>query len=266
MTSSAKLLRKMVLEMACDGGNANLQSVFSSIDIIDVLYEKILHISPYDADSPQRDYFVLSKGQATMGLLAKLAGRGFFPEEELRTACRLDARISMQADRTKLPGVEISAGSLGHGFPIAVGIAWGNKLAGRCSNVYVLAGDGEMNEGTMWEAALFAASEKLHHLVLIIDDNSSLQAMLDVGDLGEKLKAFGFDVKYVDGHQEEALLHTLQGLSGERPHAVIAKTVRGYGARTLMTDNTWFHRAPTKEELKSLQEEVDRFDEEKLSI
>lgn len=266
MTSGAKLLRKMVLEMAYYGRNANLQSVFSAIDIIDVLYEKILRVSPKEADSPERDYFVLSKGQATMGLLAELAIRGFFPQEELKTACRMDSRISMQADRTKLPGVEISAGSLGHGLPIAVGIAWGNKLAGRCNNVYVLAGDGEMNEGTMWEAVLFAASEKLHHLVLIIDDNSSLQAMLDVGDLGEKLKAFGFDVKYVNGHQEEEVLHAIHSLSGEKPHAVIAKTIRGYGARTLMTDNTWFHRAPTEEELKLLQEEVDRFDKEKLSI
>lgn len=266
MTASAKLLRKMVLETACCGGNANLQSVFSSIDIIDVLYEKILRINPQEADSPERDYFILSKGQATMGLLAELAIQGFFPQEELKTACRIDSRISMQADRTKLPGVEISAGSLGHGFPMAVGIAWGNKLAGRCNKVYALAGDGEMNEGTMWEAALFAASEKLDHLVLIIDDNSSLQSMLDVGDFGEKLKAFGFDVQYADGHQEESLLHAFRNLSSERPHAVIAKTIRGYGARTLMTDNTWFHRAPTKEELKSLQEEVDLFDKEKLSI
>lgn len=266
MTSSANELRKKVLEMAYYGRNANLQSVFSAIDIIDVLYEKILHVSPESADSPDRDYFILSKGQATMGLLAKLALQGFFSIEEIRTACRIDSRISMQADRTKLPGVEISAGSLGHGFPIAAGIAWGNKVSGRCNRVYVLAGDGEMNEGTMWETALFAASEKLSGLVLIVDDNASLQSMLNVGDIGEKLLAFDFDVKYVDGHHEEEMCRVLQALNGEKPHAIIARTVRGYGAKTLMTDDTWFHRAPTKEELRSLQEEVDHFDKEKLSI
>lgn len=266
MTSSAKKLRKTVLEMAYYGQDANLQSIFSSIDIIDVLYQKVLKISPDAVDNPDRDYFVLSKGQATMGLLSELAVLGFLPLDEIKTACRIDSRISMQADRTKLPGVEISAGSLGHGFPIAVGIAWGNKLSGRRNNVYVLAGDGEMNEGTMWEAALFAASEKLSNLTLIVDDNSSLQTMLDVGDIGEKLKAFGFDVRYADGHSEEDLFQNLVDLKGEKPHAIIANTIRGYGAKTLMTDNTWFHRAPTKEELYFLQGEVDQFDKEKLSI
>lgn len=266
MTSSANELRKMVLEMAYYGQNANLQSAFSAIDIIDVLYEKILHISPDRADNPDRDYFVLSKGQATMGLLAKLAIQGFFPVEEIKTTCGVDSRISMQADRTKIPGVEISAGSLGHGFPIAAGIAWGNKLAGRCNDVYVLAGDGEMNEGTMWEAALFAVSEKLSHLVLIIDDNSSLQVMLHIGDIGKKLKAIGFNVNYVDGHCEEELFRNLHNLNGEMPHAIIAKTIRGYGAKTLMTDHSWFHRAPTKEELNLLQKEVDNFDKKELPI
>ena len=260
MTEQAKRLRKSILCTAHAGKDANLQSVFSSVEILRVLYDRVLHISPETASAPNRDRFVLSKGQSTMGLLALLAEKGYFAEEELATACRYDSRVSMQADRTKLPFVENSAGSLGHGFPMAVGMAWADRILGRRGNVYVLAGDGEMNEGTMWEAAIFAASEKLENLTLVIDDNQSIGRMVDMGDLAEKLRAFGFVAVAADGHDEDALERALQTQHCGAPLAVVAKTQRGYGSKTLMEDRSWFHRAPTDEELERLLDEVEHFE------
>lgn len=259
MTEELKNLRKLILEIAYYGQDANLQSIFSSVEIINVLYNRILNIAPENMNSPERDYFILSKGQSTMGLLAVLAEKGFFQKEELKNACRYNSIISMQADRTKVPGIEVSAGSLGHGFPIAVGVAWGNKLQGHSNHIYVLAGDGEMNEGTMWEAALFAGSEKLNNLTLIVDDNHSIEEMLNIGSIAQKLEAFGFDVEEVNGHNEEALFQALAKISTEKPKAIIANTIRGYGSETIMIDNTWFHRAPNEKELKNLKKEVEEF-------
>lgn len=258
MTDGARALRKTILRMAHAGRDANLQSVFSSVEILRVIYDRVLRFSPERPED--RDRFVLSKGQSTMGLLAILAEKGFIPEEELWTACRYDSRISMQADRTKLPFVEISAGSLGHGFPMAAGMALGNRIAKRPGRVFVLAGDGEMNEGTMWETALFAGSEGLERLTLIVDDNGSINEMLKMGDLEEKLSVFGFEAETVNGHDEEELYAALSRVGSGRPRAVIAKTVRGHGCRTLEEDRSWFHRAPTDEELAALLEEVDAYE------
>lgn len=260
MTGFAKRIRQIALETSYYGQDGNLQSVFSSIDILCALYDKVLSISPETVNSPDRDYFILSKGQSTMGLLAILAEKNFFPKEELQTACKYDSRISMQADRTRIPGIEISAGSLGHGFPIAVGIAYACKLKETNNRIYVLAGDGEMNEGTMWEAALFAASEKLNNLTVIIDDNGSISEMLDIGCIADKFSAFGFDTITVNGHDEENLVDAFSAPSELKPKAIIAKTVRGYGSNIMMKDRSWFHRAPHAEELKLLLEDLNSFE------
>lgn len=260
MTENVRNLRKLILEIAYYGQDANLQSIFSSVEIMNVLYSRILSITPKNMDSPTRDFFVLSKGQSTMGLLAILAEKGFFPKDELKRACQYDSIISMQADRTKVPGIEVSAGSLGHGFPVGVGLAWGNKLQGNANQIYVLAGDGEMNEGTMWEAALFAGSEKLNNLTLIIDENHSLKEMIDIGNIAKKLEVFGFEAEEVNGHNENALYEAFTRKRSDKPRAVVANTIRGFGSQTIMSDSSWFHRAPDLEELKKLQEEVDIFE------
>ncbi|MDE7219979.1 MAG: hypothetical protein K2O45_10225 [Oscillospiraceae bacterium] len=258
MSKETTELRKILLSMSNIGRDGNLQSCFSSLEILWTLYDKILNIGPDSYRLPERDRFVLSKGQSTAALLAVLAKKGFLPESELRTFCQYHSRISMQADRTKLPFVEISAGSLGHGLPMAVGMAWGAKIRDSSSRVYALVGDGEMNEGTMWEAALFAASEKLGTLTVIIDDNDSIGRMIHMGSLECKLRAFEFDTVTVDGHDEAALEQALT-IPHNRPLAVIAKTVRGYGCKTLMHDRSWFHRYPKNDELPDLLCEVDQF-------
>ena len=270
MPNTLKKLRKLCLQMSYEGKDGNLQSVFSSLEILWTLYNRVMNWSPPKAKSPERDYLFISKGQATLGQFAVLSEAGLFSREELSTFCKFDSRFSMQADRTKFSegGIENSAGSLGHGFPMAVGTALAHKIRGNKNRVFVLAGDGEMNEGTMWEAALFAASKHLQNLCLIIDDNHSIQKMIDIGDLKLKMHAFGFATAKCNGHDVTEIATTITKLFAEAqlnqsPACLIAQTVRGYGSETLMNDPSWFHRSPTKEELQTLIKEVDSFCENK---
>lgn len=264
MSKETRDLRKMLLNISALGRDGNLQSGFSSMEILWTLYDRVLELSPILAGEPTRERFILSKGQSTQALLTILGEKGFFSKEELKGICQYRSRFSMQADRTKIHGVEISAGSLGHGFPMAAGIAWAQKIQNRDTPVYILAGDGELNEGTMWETAAFAASEKLNNLVLIVDDNHSISQLIDLGDLGEKLSAFGFETLTVDGHDEDALETALKH-PHKVPLAILANTVRGYGSKTLMEDRSWFHRYPKEEELLFLLQEVDHFSDEERS-
>ena len=263
MIDELKQLRLRILEVAHLGRDGNLQSCFSSVEILYALYHGVMNWSPETATSPGRDFFVLSKGQSSLALSVLLESLGLFSPEEVNGFCKFGSRFSMQLDRTKFPegGIENSAGSLGHGFPMAVGLAAACRIKDAGNRVYVLAGDGEMNEGTMWEACAFAGAHKLDNITLIIDDNDSIGRMLDLSPLREKLEVFGFVVFEADGHDVEALTDVLDGCKDVtgRPQAVIAHTVRGYGSETLMGDNSWFHRPPDQEELKRLKKEVDAF-------
>lgn len=255
MTEEARALRIKTLEISYAGHDGNLMSCFSSADIISSLYHSV--IDPFDR-SGDRNQFVLSKGQSNMALIAQLVLCGAIPEEEIQTACRLESRISMQADRTKIGCIENSAGSLGHGLPIAAGMAWAKKIRGNTGKVFVLVGDGEMNEGTMWEACLFAASEKLDNLVIIIDNNHSLDEMLNIGSFKDKMEAFGLEYMSVNGHDDSEITRALNA-PHERPLAIDAQTVRGWGSKTMLADRFWFHRAPNEEQLRVLTEEVKTF-------
>jgi len=258
MTDKCKSIRKRMLEISAAGRDGNLQSCFSSVEILWTIYDGILDLTPEKLARPH-DRFFLSKGQSNLALMTVLAEKGLIPKTELGGFCAFDSRIAMQADKTKFEGqIENSAGSLGHGFPMAVGAAWAAKIKKTGERVFVLAGDGEMNEGTMWEAALFAASEGLDNLTLVVDDNGSIGRMLSFGDLAAKLEAFGFETETVDGHSENELAAALKK-TGDRPRAIIAKTVRGYGSKTLTEDRSWFHRYPIGDELEELKREVDAF-------
>lgn len=243
----------------CQDGN--LQSAFSCIDIIWTLYDKIMNWSVEKARDDNRDFFIISKGQATLALYPVLIQKGMFSKEEIENQIgKFDSRYCIQTDITKFSGgIENNAGSLGHGLPFAVGIAMANKIKKLDSRVFVLCGDGEFTEGTMWESCIFAGDKKLNHLCVIIDDNDSVKAMVNMSDMAEKLKAFHFEVKEVDGHNMEALVETLSCMPEDKPMAVIAHTVRGYGSKTMMENDIWFHKAPTEEELETLKEEVDLF-------
>lgn len=252
-------MRKTMLCVSNKGKDGNLQSCFSSLEILWALYDNFLPPSKGCITDANRNRFVLSKGQSTLALMVVLAKKGVIDRTELDAFCGFDSRISMQADRTKFGlFVETSAGSLGHGFPMATGIAWAKKIKGNKGRVYCLAGDGEMNEGTMWEAALFASSEGLSNLTLIIDYNHSIDRMINMGDLAGKLTAFGFDSIRAEGHNIPDLIKSLE-TETDRPIAVIADTKRGWGSKTLMENKSWFHRFPNDWELESLYKEVDEF-------
>lgn len=259
MDDILKRLRKRILKTSAIGHDGNLQSCFSSLEILWTLYNYFLPNQKSEYDNEDRNKFVLSKGQSNLALMTVLAEKGLLDKSEPDSFCKFDSRISMQADRIKFGGiVEASAGSLGHGFPIAVGMAWAKKIKKYSGRIFCLAGDGEMNEGTMWEVMLFASSEKLNNLTLIIDDNNSIGNLINFGSFSEKLSAFGFDVLSVNGHDVDELKRAFAH-KADKPCAVLAKTVRGYGSNTLMNDRSWFHRYPENDELDILCREVDEF-------
>lgn len=263
MQNIEKKLRKNALYLSHKCQDGNLQSVFSCLDIVWTLYDKIMNWSPQKAQDEDRDYFIISKGQATLALYPVLIEKGMFDLEEVASEIgNFNSRYCIQTDLTKFEGgIENNAGSLGHGFPFATGIALASKIKKSPTRVYALAGDGEFCEGTMWEACILASAKKLDNLCVIIDDNNSVGTMVDMGDMSSKLKAFGFDVFEVDGHDVLALekvFNESKVLNG-RPKAIIAKTVRGYGSQTMMNEEIWFHKSPNQEELKILSKEVDEF-------
>ena len=261
MKNILKQLRKEALDLCYRCQDGNLQSVFSCIDIIWTLYDRVMKWSVVKAQDDDRDFFIISKGQATLALYPVLIQKGMFSKEEVENEIgKFDSRYCIQTDITKFSGgIENNAGSLGHGLPFAVGIAMANKIKELGSRVFVLCGDGEFTEGTMWESCIFAGDRKLDNLCVIIDDNDSVKSMVNMNDMAEKLKAFHFEVKEVDGHDTDALEEVLSYMPTGKPMAVIAHTVRGYGSRTMTENDIWFHKAPSAEELVMLKEEVDSF-------
>lgn len=264
MQKILKELRKTALYLSHKCQDGNLQSVFSCIDIVWTLYDRIMNWTPEKAQDEDRDFFIISKGQATLALYPVLIERGMFSMEEIATEIgSFNSRYSIQTDMTKFHGgIENNAGSLGHGLPFATGIAYANKIKKSPSCVYVLCGDGEFCEGTMWESCIFACTKKLDNLFLIIDDNNSAAAMVEMGEIGRKLEAFGCDVFWVDGHEIDELEATLRyakTLQNKRPKAIVARTIRGYGSPTMTEHEIWFRKAPSEEELRILFEEVDNF-------
>lgn len=261
MNDISKQLRKDALLLSHKCQDGNLQSVFSCLDIIWVLYDKIMNWSVEKALDEDRDIFVISKGQATLALYPVLAKKGMFDLQEIAAEIgQFHSRYCIQTDLTKFQGgIENNAGSLGHGLPFAVGIAMANKIKGIDARTFVLCGDGEFTEGTMWESCIFAGDKKLKNLCVIIDDNASVGAMVDMSNMKDKLSAFQFEVYEVDGHDMGAIENVLTKKSTEKPIAIIAHTIRGFGSKTMMENDIWFHKAPNEEELVSLEKEIDLF-------
>ncbi len=264
MQDISRKLRKEALYLSHRCGDGNLQSVFSCIDIVWVLYDKVMNWSPEKARDDNRDFFIISKGQATLALYPVLIEKGMFDEKEVaREIGNFNSRYCIQTDLTKFQGgIENNAGSLGHGLPFAVGVAYANKIKHSQSLVYVLCGDGEFCEGTMWESCIFSSARHLDNLCIIIDDNDSVGAMVEMGDMQQKLQAFGFDVLKVNGHNLIELEETFMKLKTQksgRPRAIIAKTKRGYGSQTMEQNDIWFHKSPNEVELSILQKEIDEF-------
>lgn len=247
-------MKRTIVRAAAAAGEGHIPSAFSVLDVLWVLYDRVLRHDPGFPDWPGRDRFLLSKGHAALGLYAVLARKGYFDEAELLAFGSYGSRLGGHPCRINVPGVECSTGSLGHGLPVAAGLALGFAMQGMDNRVFALIGDGEANEGSIWEAALVIAHRKLVNLRLVVDHNHSTDRALDLGDLGGKFEAFGFKVLTIDGHDHAAIASALADPSPERPVAVIAATIKGRGCAEMENNPAWHHRAPSADELPGILE------------
>ena len=256
-------MRRDVFKMAYRAGGAHLGACFSCLDILTTLYfADILKYDPKQPCSPDRDRFVLSKGHASASLYAVLSRAKFFSRSTLWKYCQPDSILGGHPNMLAVPGIEASTGALGHGFPFATGHALAAKLDGKDYRTYVLLGDGECQEGTVWETAMFAPSQRLDNLTIIIDANG-LQAMEKISDimpmepLADKFRAFGWHVLEIDGHNFTELQESLSSdnIVEGKPKAIIARTVKGKGISFMEGIPIWHFRMPDAEELPvALQE------------
>ena len=256
-------IRKDILSVLCTAGSGHSGGSLSSVEIMAALYYDVMKIDPQWKDV-DRDRFVLSKGHAAPCLYAILADLGYFPKEELYTLRRLHSRLQGHPDSKKLPGVEISTGSLGQGVSIATGMALAAKKQGRGVRVFTLVGDGESHEGLVWEAAEAAAHFHLDNLTVIIDRNrlqldGPCSSVMDNRDLVEKYRAFGFDaVRVEDGNDIDQILAALKAPVVEgKPRCIVAETVKGKGVSFMEDQVGWHGAAPKKEQLELALKELD---------
>ena len=256
-------IRRHAVRMANRGKSSHIGAVLSIADILAVLYGGILRVRPEDPDWADRDRFILSKGHAGAGVYAALAETGFFPVEELRNHYANGSRLSGHVSHKGIPGVEISTGSLGHGLSIGVGMAFAARMDDRRHRVFVLMSDGECDEGSNWEAILFAAHHKLSNLVAIVDYNK-IQSLKPVAEtlalepFAGKWRAFGWDVLEADGHDHAALAEAVKVPPRKegKPLCVIAHTTKGKGVSFMENSVLWHYRSPQGEEYARAMEEL----------
>ena len=250
-------MRIDIVRMIAQAGSGHPGGSLSCIDILDALYfGGVLRHDPENPDDPDRDRFILAKGHAAPALYAVLAHAGYFPREELATLRKLGTRLQGHPDSNQLPGVEVSTGSLGQGLSIAAGAAAGLKLDGRDACVFAVLGDGECQEGQVWEAAMFSAHRGLDNLVAVVDRNclqidGNTADVCDPGDVGAKFAAFGWDVAEVDGHDLAALVEVLSAAKADRagkPHAIVAHTTKGKGVSFMENQAGWHGKAPNAQQ------------------
>lgn len=250
-------LRKTIVEMIYRSKEGHIPSSFSIVDIIEFLYAKILRYDPKNPGWEGRDYFVLSKGHGAAALYVVLEKYKFITKKEIDTYSSKVGILGGHPDMTKVPGAEASTGSLGHGFPMAAGIALGLKIQRKENRVYALLGDGECNEGTIWETALVAAKQQLDQLIAIVDLNGSAAQILPVDPLGDKWRAFGWEVIEIDGHNPTDMEKALGNWQpNKKPKVVIAHTVKGKGVSFIEGHGKWHHKIPNEQELISIFEEL----------
>ena len=256
LEKKAKELRAQIFKAICNGGGGHIPTALSMVDILVVLYYKFLKIDPKKPKAVDRDRFVLSKGHGGVALYAVLADLGFFDKEHLDTFGKKGTILGGHPDMYRVPGVEASTGALGHGFPFAVGIALAGKMDKKPYRVFSIIGDGECQEGSIWEAALFAPQHRLDNLVCIIDHNKfqamdRLDTIVSLAPLADKWRAFGWAVKEVDGHNIKDLTALFESLPFEKgkPSLVVAHTIKGKGVSFMENTAIWHYRMPGKEEM-----------------
>lgn len=261
---NSRQLRRTVLEMAYAGSTVHIGCAFSLIEILAVLYRNHLRYPGNDPQAVERDYLVLSKGHGVMGQYACLHEKGWLPKSELDNYFKDGSRLKGLSDG-HVVGCEVTSGSLGHGLSVGVGMALAAKLAKTDQYCYAIVGDGEMNEGTMWEAMLFATHWSLDNLVVIVDENG-FQAMgktsevMKLGSLQDKFSAFGFDAVAIDGHDERAIESALVQLKANKngmPKAIVARTVKGKGVSFMEHQNIWHYTRLTEDSFGAAMAELE---------
>jgi transketolase len=265
LDARSRELRRRIVRMLEKGGRGHVGSAFSLVEILRVLYDDFLKYDSRVPRWPQRDRFILSKGHGCLALYVLLAEKGFFPESELWKFCKPDGILGGHPEYGKVPGIEASTGSLGHGLPIAVGFALNARHEKAGHRTVVVSSDGECNEGSVWEAALCAGKHKLSNLTVLVDYNkqqsySTTYEVLDMEPFADKWRAFGFAVEEVDGHDVEQLRGALKRVpfDSSKPTTILCHTIKGKGARFVENNLNWHHKSKvTEEEIKSLLAELE---------
>lgn len=256
-------VRMGIIEGTFNAKSGHPGGSLSIAEILTYLYFKEMNIDPENPDMPERDRFVLSKGHAAPALYSVMAQRGYLPVEELKTLRKVDSRLQGHPSMRYLPGIDISSGSLGQGISAACGMALGGKLKNADFRVYTILGDGEIEEGQVWEAAMYAAAKKLDNLVAFVDNNNlqidgTVEEVNSPYPIPEKFVAFGWNVIEIDGHsydEIESALNSARACKG-KPTAIIAKTVKGKGVSYMENQVNWHGAAPNTEQYETAMNEL----------
>lgn len=252
-----KDLRRKMVDMVVAGKDGHIPSAFSIIDIITLLYRDVLRFDAKNPALPERDYFILSKGHGCLALYVNLHRHGFITDHDIDMFCKQGGILGEHPDRTKVPGAEASTGSLGHGLSFAVGIMLGLQIQKLNNRMFILLGDGECHEGTVWEAANVARNRRLGNICAFVDWNQSAMQLMPYDDMPKKWAAFGWNVQVVDGHDEKEILNAINQVTFDingNPSVIIAKTVKGKGVPLIEGHGIWHHRIPNTQEYESIME------------
>lgn len=259
----ANQIRQRDVRAVYEAGAGHIGGELSVTDLLTALYFDTMNVDPANPFAPNRDRLVLSKGHTALALYITLSKKGFIPEEEIETFLKHNSRLNGHPNRVKVPGVETNTGPLGHGLPVGVGMAKAAKLDGASWRTFVITGDGEMQEGSNWEAIMAAAQFKLDNLTLIVDHNRLQQGarLADTNNLAPiapKVEAFGWAVEEIDGHDMEQITRALSAdtVTAGKPKCIVAHTNKGQGV-SFMSDNVaWHHKVPTEEQYKQAMAEL----------
>ena len=262
LTETARLLRRDVVTMVHLAGDGHPGPALSVADMVTALYFRVLRIDPANPDWPQRDRFILSKGHACPVVYAALARRGFFSHDLLPSLRSLGSILQGHPDMNKTPGIDITAGSLGHGISLGLGMTLAGRYNGDDYMTYVITGDGELEEGIIWEAAMAAFHFRAGRLVVLVDHNGFQSSDTQVGDMSgllpilPKWESFGWHCQEIDGHDFHQILGAIGQAQKEtdRPSLILAHTIKGKGVPFMENDNSWHKRVPTKEQLDTALE------------
>jgi len=261
--SIARRIRRKIIEIIFRAGSGHPGGSLSGVEIGTALFFHILNHNPEYPKDPKRDRFILSKGHAAPLLYALLQESGYFPEEWLTRFRKLDSPLQGHPHSLKCPGVEVSTGSLGQGFSIACGLAWSMKYDRQKNRVFVLMGDDELDEGQVWEAAMFAPHYKLGNLTVFIDRNrlqidGNTEKVMALEPLADKWKAFGWDVLQIDGHSFSEIINAAVRVErSNRPLVIIADTIKGKGVSSMENDPGWHGKSPSQEEYEQAMMELE---------